>query len=51
MAVKIKVSKRIVPKDKSRIKRTISSTSSVKVSGKKISSYRKNRNVSHNKKN
>ena len=51
MSVKIKASKRIVPKNRSRIKRTVSSTSTVKVNGSRITSYRKNRNVSHNKKN
>ena len=51
MAVKIKASKRISPKNKSKIKRTVSKTLAIKVNGNKIVSSRRGRNVSHNKKN
>lgn len=50
MSVKIKVSKRISPKDKNKIKTTVSDTVSVRTEGNKIYSVSRRKNVSNNKK-
>lgn len=50
MGAKMKVSKSISPKDKSKIKRTISKTVSVRTKGNKILSVSRSRNVKNNKK-
>ena len=50
MGVKMKVSKSISPKDKSKIKRTISNTVSIRTDGNKITSVSRSRNVKNNKK-
>lgn len=50
MGVKMKVSKSISPKDKSKIKRTISNTVSIRTDGNKILSVSRSRNVKNNKK-
>ena len=50
MGVNIKVTKRISPKDKSKIKTTVSDTVSVRTDGKMITSKSRSKNVSHNKK-
>ena len=50
MAVKMKVTRSITPKDKSKIKRTISKTVSARTDGNKILSVSKSKNVKNNKK-
>ena len=50
MGVKMKVSKSISPKDKSKIKRTIYNTVSIRTDGNKILSVSRSRNVKNNKK-
>ena len=50
MAVKMKFSESITPKDKSKIKRTISKTVSVRTDGNKILSVSRSKNVKNNKK-
>ena len=50
MGVKMKIGKSISPKDKSKIKRTISKTVSVRTDGNKILSVSRNKNVKNNKK-
>lgn len=49
MGVTIKVSKRISPKDKDKIKRKISNTVSVRTDEKKITSVSRSKNVSYKK--
>ena len=51
MATKMKVTKKISPKDKDKIKATASTTTIVKTDGKKVTSVSRSKNVSHNKKN
>ena len=51
MAVKMKVTRNITPKDKSKIKRTISKSVSVRTDGNKILSVSRSKNVKNNKKN
>lgn len=51
MAVNIKTNRRITPKDKSKIKRTITTNIDVKMDGDKVVSYKKSRNVRTNKRN
>ena len=46
----MKIGKSISPKDKSKIKRTISKTVSVRTDGNKILSVSRNKNVKNNKK-
>lgn len=50
MSVKMKVSKNISPKDKTKIKKTISNTVSTRTDGNKILSVSRSRNVKTNKK-
>lgn len=50
MGAKMKASKGISPKDKSKIKRTISNTVSIRTDGNKILSVSRSRNVKNNKK-
>lgn len=49
MSVVIKVSKRMSPKDKDKIKRKISNTVSVRTNGNKITSVSRSKNVSYKK--
>lgn len=49
MGVVIKVSKKISPKDKDKIKRKISNTVSVRTNEKKITSVNRSKNVSYKK--
>lgn len=49
MGVIIKVSKRISPKDKDKIKRKISNTVSARTDGKKITSVSRSKNVNYKK--
>ncbi len=51
MGVTIKVTKRISPKDKSKIKRTINRNVSVRTDKGKITYIKAEKNVSNNKKN
>lgn len=51
MATKMKVTKKISPKDKDKIKATASTTTIVKTDGKKVTSVSRSKNVSHYKKN
>lgn len=51
MGVTIKVHKRISPKDKSKIKTTVSDNVSVRTEGNKISSVSRSKNVRNNKNN
>lgn len=50
MGVTIKVHKRTSPKDKSKIKTTVSNNVSVRTDEDKIASVSRSKNVSHNKK-
>lgn len=50
MGAKMKVNKSISPKDKSKIKTTISKSVSIRTDGNKIVKVTGNKNVSHNKK-
>lgn len=50
MGVKIKISKRISPKDKDKIKTKVSDTVSIRTEGNKITSVSRRKSVSHNKK-
>ena len=51
MSVSIKISKRISPKDKSKIKTKVSDIVSIRTEDNKITSVSRRKNVSHNKKN
>ena len=50
MSATMKFTKSISPKDKNKIKRTISNTVSVRTDGNKILSVSRSRNVKNNKK-
>ena len=49
MATKMKVTKKISPKDKNKIKATASTTTIVKTDGKKVTSVSRSKNVQNNK--
>ena len=51
MATKMKTTKKISPKDKDKVKTTITKAVYVNTDGKKVTSMSRSRNVSHNKKN
>lgn len=51
MGVHIKTSRRITPKDKSKIKRTVTTNIDVVMDGDKVVSYKKSRSVKRNKSN
>lgn len=51
MSAKMKVSRSISPKDKSKVKTIISKSISVRTEGNEIKSVTRTKNVSHNKKN
>lgn len=50
MGVKMKVTRRISPKDKNKIKTKMSDTVSIRTDGNKILSVSRRKSVSHNKK-